>query len=44
MQGTESAQLLPQLRPKCKNESAMQTSKEGMFLAETINTEALSQR
>lgn len=36
-QGTESAQLLPELRLKHKNESAMQIAREGMFLAETIN-------
>lgn len=36
--------LLTELRLKHENESAMQISREGMFLAErTINTEALSQ-
>lgn len=36
--------LLTELRPKCKNESAMQIPREGMFLAGgIINTEALSQ-
>lgn len=37
--------LLTKLKLEDKNESAMQISREGMFLAEeTINTEALHQR